>query len=368
MTSETVQLTGDSAGTRRSLTCHRFGPPGAAPVVYLQAGLHADEMPGVLVLLHLLPLLAAARVTGEIRVVPCANPVGLSQWAFQRPLGRIEAESLHNFNRGWPELAALAGDRLEGRLGPDADRNRDAIRAAFREAVAGLPATSDAAEWRRAILSWSCDADYVLDLHCDHFAVMHLYASPARPADTSLLCRSVGAELALIQDVSGGNAFDEAHTVPWLRLRERFGDRFPVPAGCFSATLEYRGQFDVSDDLAAADARNLMTFLAAIGAVADWPDRPAYPDAPHLPLGGAAEVFAPQGGVVTWAAGPGAKVARGATIAHVTDQATGRRAPVEAPVDGLLFRTELWRACLRGASLCHVAGAEIVREGHLLSD
>ena len=79
-----------------------------------------------------------------------------------------------------------------------------------------------------ALLNWSCDADYMLDLHCDHFAVLHLYASTARPGDTSLLCRASGARLALIEDVSGGNAFDEAHTVPWLHLRQRFGDRIPA--------------------------------------------------------------------------------------------------------------------------------------------
>lgn len=374
MTPETRDLASASPGTIRRMTCLRYGPRGGAPVVYLQAGLHADEMPGVLVLQHLLPLLekaeAEGRIVAEIRVVPVANPIGLSQWVFQRPLGRHDSDTMHNFNRGYPDLADLAGDRIEAGLGPDADANRDLIRAAFRQAMAGVvaEARTEMAEARAVLLSWSCDADIVLDLHCDHVAILHLYASPARPEITSLLCRSIGAGLALISEISGGHAFDEAHTAPWVRLRQRFGDRFPIPLPCFSSTLEYRGQFDVDDATAARDAANLMTFLGAVGAVTGRGAAPAHADALFLPLGGAAEVFAPQAGVVTWHVTPGAQVRAGDVIAHVTDPATGLRLPVASPVDGLVFRRELWHSCLRGASLAHVAGATIVRSGDLLSD
>jgi len=252
MQAETHELQQSSPGTRRSISCLRYGGS-AGPVVYLQAGLHADEMPGVLVLQHLLPLLdaaeAAGHITGEIRVVPVANPLGLSQWAFQRPLGRLEAETLHNFNRGFPDLAALAGDHLKERLTGNSQSNVGAIREVFREVlrVELASARSEMREMQLTLLKWSCDADVVLDLHCDHFAVLHIYTSPARPDVTSLLCRSVGARLALLESVSGGNAFDEAHTAPWLHLSERFGSDFPIPSPCFATTLEYRGQFDVDD-------------------------------------------------------------------------------------------------------------------------
>src|SRR3546814_5615348 len=42
-----------SPGTSRELVVHRFGQAGARPKVYLQAALHADETPGLLVLHHL---------------------------------------------------------------------------------------------------------------------------------------------------------------------------------------------------------------------------------------------------------------------------------------------------------------------------
>lgn len=371
MTPQIAQLSGDAPGTGRHLTCLHYGMPGSRPKVYLQAGLHADEMPGVLALQHLLPLLEEAeadgRIPGEVLVVSAANPIGLSQWAFQRPLGRMEADSLHNFNRGYPDLAARVGDLVEGQLTEDPVDNAMLIRAALLQAVTEerARAKTDMVEGQLTLLSWSIDADHVLDLHCDHQAVMHLYASPARPDDTSLLCRCTGAKLALIQDISGGNAFDEAHTVPWLRLRERFGER--IPAGCFSSTLEYRGQFDVSDAFAAGDASGLLAYLTAVGAVLGGP-APAHPDALHLPLGGSGEVFAPQGGVVAWSARPGDLVTEGEVLGHVTNPMTRVRLPILSPNAGLLFRLELWRSCLRGQSLAHVAGEKVLRNGNLLSD
>lgn len=369
---ETWPLTVASAGTRRELTLYRYGVAGGGPQIYLQAGLHADEMPGVLVLQHLMDLLdeaeARGEIAGEILVVPMANPIGLSQWAFQRPLGRQDAATMHNFNRGYPELAALVGDDLAGQLTQDAGENLHVIRHAFRAALAEIAPRTDLQELQVALLQWSCCADYVLDLHCDHFAEMHLYAGSQRPEDTAMLCRALGAKLALIEDVSGGNAFDEAHTVPWLKLRERFGARFPIPAGCFSSTVELRGQFDVSDDLAAQDAAGLMAFLSAIGAVGGPQMPPLHVDAVYRPLGGAVEVFAPQGGVVTWVAQIGDEVAVGAVLGHVTDAVSRRRLPIVSPGAGMLFRCELWRSCLRGQSLAHVAGDVILRKGDLLSD
>lgn len=361
-----MPLTGASAGTRREVTLYRYGAAGAQPKVYLQAGLHADEMPGVLVLQHLMTLLDEAEVAGEILgeifVVPIANPIGLSQWLHQRPFGRQDVLGLRNFNRGFPELGKLVADRLEPLLTPDPEQNLHVIRRAFRAALAELTPCDDLQEMMVGLMSWSCDADHVLDLHCDQVGMMHLYASTAQPQITRALCQAIGARVALIADDSGGCSFDEAQTLPWRQLRARYGER--VPAGSFSATLEYRGQFDVSDALALPDARNLMGFLARVGAV-KGDARPRFADARHLPLAGAAQVFAPQGGVVTWLATPGDEVAEGQVLGHVTDPVSRRRLPVTSPIAGVLFRLVSWRACLRGQFIAHVAGEKVLRDGPL---
>jgi predicted deacylase len=369
MRTETLPLTPISPGTTRCLTRHIWGGAGG-PKVYLQAALHADEMPGAITLWHLMDLLDQAedegRITGQISVVPMANPIGLLQWVSGKPQGRQELESMRNFNRGYPELAVLAGDALQGALTQDADENTCIIRAAFARALEDQTPQSENDELRLRLMQWSHDADIVLDLHCDHVAVMHFYASTARPEITDLLGRATGATLALIEDLSGGNAFDEAHTAPWRALQTRFPEH-PIENPTFSTTLEYRGQRDVSDAQGRQDAENLLAFLGAVGALTGAP-APKYPPARQTPLNGAGEAFAPQGGIVTWAHEPGANVTAGEPIAWVSDPLTRRRLPVPAPNAGLLFRRELHPFCLKGQGLAHVAGDTPVRGGDLLSD
>jgi uncharacterized protein len=368
MRCETVPLCGPSPGTTRTLTRHHWGQVGARPKVYLQGGLHADEMPGPLALYHLMDRLdqaeAEGRITGHVVVVPVANPIGLSEWVLHKPVGRRDLEGAQNFNRGYPDLAALAGDALQGKLGPDPSANVSIIRAAFAVALAEARIETEVDELRIRLMQASHDADIVLDLHCDHRAVMHFYASTAGPKITDLLGRCTGSVLALIEDVSGGNAFDEAHTAPWRALRERFGDAVPMP--CFSTTLEYRGQFDVSDVVAERDADGLMAFLGEVGALTGGPAL-AHGPAEEMPLAGAVEFIAPIGGIVSWVTTPGDRVVEGQVLGHVTDAATRRRVEITAPTTGLVFRQELWTTCLKGQGLCHVAGTEIRRQGDLLS-
>lgn len=370
MQTETVPLSGTSPGTTRTLTRHHWGTPGARPKVYLQGGLHADEMPGPLALYHLMVLLdraeAEGRIAGHVVVVPLANPIGLSEWLLHKPVGRRDLEGAQNFNRGYPDLAALAGDQLEGRLCPDAAANVAAIRQAFAEALVQQTPKTEVDELRLRLIEGSYDADHVLDLHCDHHSMMYHYISSARPEIGELLGRAVGSKLVLIADLSGGNAFDEAHTAPWRSLRERFPDH-PIPDPCFATTLEYRGQFDVSDPLAMADAEGLMAFLSGVGAVAGGP-APMHPPAETAPLAGALQAFAPMGGIVSWITTPGDRVTEGQVLGHVTDPASRRRVPIIAPTTGLLFQQELWTSCLTGQELCYVAGQDPRRHGDLSSN
>jgi uncharacterized protein len=370
MTFEEYPLGGDSPGTRRVVALYRFGTKDARPKVYIQAALHADEMPGVIVIQHLLPLLdaaeAAGQIKGEIVVVPVANPIGLAQWVDHKPLGRFEAESMENFNRHYPDVGPAVIDAVRGRLGQDVAANAALIRAEMVKALDALATPSDLMELRVTLMRQSLDADYVLDLHCDHVACFHHYASTIRPETSELLGRCLGSKLALICEVSGGNAFDEAHTAPWAALRHTYGD--VVPAAVFATTIEYRGQLDVDDATAAEDAANLITFLALEGVVNQPGAAARHPSATAYPLEGSLEVFAPFGGVVTWSVAPGAWVKAGETLATVRDPVSRKVAAVTSPIDGMMFRRELWPSCLRGQGLAHVAGREKLRTGDLLSD
>jgi len=96
-----IDLDSMSPGTERFVKAHRYGKPGARPKAYLQASLHADEIPGMLAGHHLIGLLddadARGEIKGEIIVVPVANPVGAGQVINTTFAGRYDFRSGINY-------------------------------------------------------------------------------------------------------------------------------------------------------------------------------------------------------------------------------------------------------------------------------
>ena len=85
-----VPLLSPSIGSHKTLVAFHYGPANAARKVYIQASLHAEELPGMLVAHHLKTQLAQAdaegRLDARVVLVPVANPIGLSQRAYGREL------------------------------------------------------------------------------------------------------------------------------------------------------------------------------------------------------------------------------------------------------------------------------------------
>ncbi|MBX6323885.1 MAG: succinylglutamate desuccinylase/aspartoacylase family protein, partial [Rhodospirillaceae bacterium] len=321
-TVERIPLLPSSPGVQRHVHCHRYGAPGARPKAYLQASLHADEIPAMLVQHHLIRLLDEAdregRIRGEILVVPVANPMGAGQVLNHTLLGRYELGGGGNFNRNWPDLSAGLAEAVAGRLGPDATANVAAVRAAMKAALDAMTPTNEMTSLRLALARLACDADIVLDLHCDNEALVHLYLIPALWPDAADLAAETGARAVLLAEDSGGRSFDETMSTPWTRLAAAFPDR-PIPPACLSGTVEYRGQADVSDELAEPDAAALFRFLMRRGLVEGDPG-------PLPPLQCAATDFAacdvvraPAAGVLAYKQPLGASVAAGTPIAELVD-------------------------------------------------
>lgn len=361
-----LPLAGANAGTRRSLVVHRYGTPGARPKAYIQAALHADEVPGMLVAHHLIRRLdeadRAGAVRGEIVVVPSANPIGLDQFIDERPLGRFDLGGAGNFNRHYPELSAAAARRLAGQLGDDAANNVRLIRAALVAALAEQRPVTEAAHLRHALLGLAIDSDIVLDLHCDDQAPVHVYLGTPLWPDAADLTAQLGAEVVLLAEVSGGEPFDEAASSPWWRLRDHLGKAKPIPAACLAATVELRGQADVEDDVAAKDADNLFRFLQRRGLVAGDPG----PLPPALcaatPLAGVDMIRAPAAGIVAYRVKLGDRVRAGDIVADIIDPTAedqeAARTPVRAATDGPVWSLHAHRYTRAGDLIAKVAGRE----------
>ncbi|MBS1247549.1 MAG: hypothetical protein H6R48_338, partial [Proteobacteria bacterium] len=269
---------------------HRYGVPGARPKAYFQAALHADEIPGLLVAQHLLRGLGQAQaqgqVIGEVVVVPVANPIGLCQHLNGRLLGRFDLESTGNFNRGFLNLAAGVVERLRGRLSANPVANVTLIRETLRTVLAERQAVRETEALKRALLDLAIDADFVFDLHCDGEALLHLYASQWQRDDAIELGADLGAAVVLLEENPGGQPFDEACIEPWLALRAALGEEGPIPLACFATTVELRGQADVRDEDAAADAAALLRFLQRRGVIAGDPGPLPEPLCEPSPLDG----------------------------------------------------------------------------------
>jgi predicted deacylase len=365
---DTIALPPASLGTERRLRVHRFGDAGARPKAYVQAALHADETPAMLVAHHLLGRLreieAEGGILGEVVVVPVANPLGLSQRMLNLHVGRSDLGGGGNYNRRFPDLGAAVLAGLDGRLGSNVRENDRFVRAALREAAADLRPITEVEALRAVLLRLAVDADIVLDLHCHFEGVTYLYCNEAGWPGARDLSADIGSRATLIGD-GGGGSFDEACDAPWRRVRDAHPDR--VEHGCLSVTIEYRGQADVSDELAAEDAQNLVRFLQRRGVLAGDPG--PLPDArcEGTPVDAVDHVRAPAPGVIVHKVGLGERVREGQVVAEIVDpdDLDAPRTLLRARADGLVFGRLFSRVARPGTAFLSIAGTEPdkVRDG-----
>jgi hypothetical protein len=352
------------------VSCH-YGAPGSGRKAYIQAALHADEVPAMLVAQFLRRELerldAQGRVKGEIVLVPAANPIGLSQVVHGTPFGRFDLGTGVNFNRAFLHVAEELKGALAGRLGPDADANVATIRREARAAVARWEAQDSVALLKKTLLSMAIDADIVLDLHCDNEGLLHVYAGTPLAQRAEPLAALLGARALLLSSASGGAPFDEACSRLWWELAAHFGADTPIPPACAAMTVELRGEMDVRYDLAEQDARALLQFLACEGLL-DIPfGAPPAPQCDPTPLAGVEPLHAPQSGVLVLLKKPGDRVGAGEAVADIVNPVNGATATLRASQDGLLFASTAHRYLQRGMQVCKIAGATPFRSGPLLS-
>jgi uncharacterized protein len=371
MHSKTHVISLEDSPANFSLTALHFGSPGTGKKVYIQASLHADEVPAMLVAHFLRRELERlddeGRVKGEIVLIPAANPLGLSQTIQGAPFGRFDLSTGVNFNRAYKHVAHDLKAALEGKLGTDAKANVALIRGHALQSVAEWAPLDNAGALKKLLLSMAIDADIVLDLHCDNEAVMHMYTGEPLAAQVMPLAALLGARAVLVALESGGEPFDEACSRVWWDLAAHFGPDVAIPLACQAVTVELRGENDVSYEYASQDSQALLQYLAREG-VLDIPLQPLPgPLCPATPLEGVEPLSAPHSGVLVFLKKLGDQVRAGDAIADLVNPVSGKVSALRAGVDGVLFASTAHRHLLRGMHVCKIAGTTAFREGDLLS-
>lgn len=363
---KTLPLVSMTPGTARELTVWRWGKPGARPKAYLQAAIHAAELPGTMAIHHLAPMLDAAEkqglIQGEIIVVPHANPIGLSQLSGNSHLGRYDFLGRENFNRNYPDVFPAVVEKTGGKLGKDAAANVALVRKAALKALSELQPMKELDQMRIALMSMSVDADMVLDLHCDLEASLHLFLGKRDWPGARDLAAQLGVEAVVYNaPYPQTMTFSGANGSLWAKLQEALPNS-TVPQACLSVTVEYRGQHDVNHALGASDAANLFKFLQRRGVVGGDPGPLPKAKCDATPMSGMDVGYCPRSGMLVYHKPKGAKVKAGEVIAEVIDMLDPNpktaRTPMVARTDGILFSRKLdGRLAWPGMGAYRIAGA-----------
>ena len=260
----------------------RFEGDGHGPKVHLQAGVHADEIAGMLVLHLLMQRLRVAEAGGQLKgsvtVVPQANPLGIGQFRQGRILGRYHDATGHNFNRGFDQSAAM-------------ERSMTNVQ-----------------QWQKKLVQLAAPADVMLDLHTDDEALPYVYVHRRFWPRGRALAAAMKMDVAIIWDEGGDGSFEETIIAPWLR-EGRTDQRM-------AATLELRGQGDVNDRFAEQDAEGLYTWLCGYGVIDEARTPPDWP-VEAVEMGHMETIIAPQPGVLIFEKELGDIVEEGQRFARI---------------------------------------------------
>lgn len=336
-----ITFAGDTPGITFRLPVLSFeGKDPAAPKTYMQAALHAEELPGVAALHFLVPMLEAAEkrgdILGDIVIVPKANPVGAAQYVNGANEGRFDLASRSNFNRDYP---LISGDERETLL----------------DGIDSMLATD---QLKHHLLHMASGADLMLDLHCDDESQLYAYLHEAYwPAATDL-AESMGLEAVLLSD-GKSSAFEDAVTHAWehgpLGSRKHWAD------GRLSLTMEFRGLADVDPVLARMDAEGLYAFLQRRGVLAGDPIRNEPFEGPVAGLDYVQMVDSPASGMVLFEREFGEVVEKGdhlATVVTAPGDASGD-VKVTAPTDGTIVTRISKRFVRKTDNLMKIASTEL---------
>lgn len=331
-------------GTQAQITALHFGDE-SLPKIYIQSSLHADEMPGSLAAYHLhkqlLKLEQEGKLNAHIVLVPLCNPIGLGQMVDYMHIGRFHLPTAQNFNRlttvplARAVLAELATHPIA--FSQNAKENTIRLRKVIGKVLADMTPSNSVHSMHLNLLRLSYDAEVVLDLHCDNFSVVHMYTMPETWEPFEPLARYLGSACQMVAVDSNASSFDEVLSGVWVQLRQRYPD-VAIEQALISCTVELRGEYQLSHELAQQDAEAIIQYLGQQGyiALSELKPMPALINEPH-PLGGLYYVPTPACGIVVYKVREGEWVTAGQELADIVNPITLECTTVRSEFYGFVF-------------------------------
>ncbi len=360
MKCDVLRLQPQTTGCWFEVEVFHFGER-SGPHAYIQAGLHADEIPGLLLATELITRLRQLEdqgaIRGKVTLVPFANPIGLSQRVLGEPQGRFDLASGGNFNRGFTDFASDVRRLLMTR---DPAKRSSEVGAAFDTVLDRHPPSDIVEELQQLLVRLSSEADTILDLHSNHDGELFLYAPALCADDAQVLARLIGAEIVILTSRKDSDAtFEDVSILPRIKIGENFlGQASPR----FVATVELRGQRDVSEDFARRDAEAILMFLQERGSLTSPVPGPLNDDNAKPLMVAETDVLpvvAPLPGVLLFATELGALVRQDEVVAVLVEPGSGSRHELRAPVQGRVFSRTGTRYAIRGVEVVRIAKTQV---------
>jgi len=306
-------------GQELSVPVYQFKGSDNAPSVYIQANMHGAEVQGNAVIYQLLEQLRALDVKGDITLVPLCNPIGINQKSGEFTLGRFDAITGNNWNRGYHFNPQLPIDFAK--QNPDLPFAQ--IKQQFRALIINdletqlldNPYGLDTAQHLCATLQrMAFDADIVLDLHTGPISDRHLYC-PEYTKDSAKLF-DIPHTLFIPSGFDG--ALDEASFCPWWQLQLAYraqGREIEVAVDGF--TLELGSQEWLSLEDAKQDSAGILSYLSAKGVVEQGLFNPATMTRYACYLKDYRALYSPKSGLVEYLAPLGRKIRAGEPLVRL---------------------------------------------------
>jgi len=308
-----------ASGAQLTIPVYQLKSGTKGPKIYIQANMHGAEVQGNAVIFQLLELLKNAEFSGEITLVPYANPVACNHKNGEYTLGRFDPITGENWNRMYHFNGDIIAPFAEQHLHSDDADIETAFKALLQAEIDnklehnqyGLTTGQRIAY---QLQKMAHNADIVLDLHTGPISSKHLYCPEFAQASASYFNIP---HTILIPNEFGG-AMDEATFCPWWSLQaefKRLGRVFSFNKESF--TVELGSQEQINLEVAKNDAQGILSYLAYKNVLSIAQNQPEKIVRYACYLKNYKAFYSPMGGMVDYLAEFGKPLPAGEPLARI---------------------------------------------------
>jgi len=353
-----INLPNSAMGTTKSIRIFSFGDMSSKNRVYIQAGLHAGEHPGILVAHLLLQKLTDLEKQGVINaridVAPVVNPIGIDQFLNGEINGRYSFKDGTNFNRNFNRdiVKDVLSEQIEQEI------SRQGLLAKVIHRLETLKVNTQAEALKNILLCEGLSANLVLDLHCDGESLHHVYAEKGALEEARVVAKYLKTDQLILSDMTDSSAFDDTinylnHQINNNSSASNIDTKQPN-----AYTVELRGRADVSEYFADKDSSSIVSLLEKMSYINTTNQDKDIEESTVPESSNMQAVYTSSSGIVVHCKDLGDKVAVGDVIAKIINPLEINSSPLEtfkANISGQVFSRHISKLAYPGMEITKIA-------------